>query len=78
MLTVFLWACCCLAHFCFRTITLFQGPHENEIYVYSLVFQGICFAMFQFPLWLCGLAVVLWVESVFFSRNIRAKETPTS
>jgi hypothetical protein len=75
-LTVLLWACCCLVHFYFRTIAIFQGPHESDLYVFNWGFQGFCFVLLKFPLWLCGLGLVLWVESICFSRNIPEKDTP--
>ena len=74
IMTVLLWSLCCLVHYYFRTINIFQGPRENDLYVYSWVFQGMCFGMFQFPLWLCGLVIVLFGESLYFSRKEKMKK----
>ena len=74
-ITALLWLVTCAAFTLpgmARYVT--EKPWGDAYFTYTWSFQLTMFAIFRLPIWLAGLAVVIMIERLLFSRSQKSSD----
>jgi len=68
LITTLIWLLVCAGYNAWDIHRYLSSPDIGGVYDHTLSFCLMILAFFRFPIWVCGLLVIVLIESIVFAR----------